>query len=225
MAADEFPASTAVIRSQPRAASHFLHHSFPPILVIDDSATREICRLLTRSRRHALPTPPLAGQLLAALVQEMTMPGPFHSQRVVHLTSGLILELARAVSHHQDKEEAQADERFSALLAKLERECAEPWTLEGMAAELGLRRTQFTELFHHYTGDAPLRCLQRMRVARACHLLRTTQQSITDVALECGFCSSQHLDNVFRKFTAETPSEYRRLGPPELKLPRPQEWK
>ncbi len=198
---------------------------FPPMLGIAASTSREICRRLMQSRRHAWPAPPLADQLLPALVEELARPGPFHRQRVVHLTSALILELAQTLGRSQrGSQQVRNDDRFSALLGELERDCGEPWTLSKMAERLRLHRTQFTKLFHHYTGDSPLRCLQRMRVARACRLLRTTRHSITDVALDCGFYSGQHLANVFRSFTGITPSHYRNLGPLDLKLPRPQQW-
>ena len=87
------------------------------------------------------------------------------------------------------------------LLAELRGNCAEPWTLDQMAARLQLRRTRFSALFRHYTGDAPLHYLLRLRVERARHLLRTTDRSVTEIAMACGFASSQHLAKIFHQFT------------------------
>jgi AraC-like DNA-binding protein len=49
---------------------------------------------------------------------------------------------------------------------------------------------------------------QRVRLAR--ERLRNTNVTVTDVATELGFSSSQHFSTVFRKITGLTPSEYRR---------------
>ena len=34
---------------------------------------------------------------------------------------------------------------------------------------------------------------------------------MTDIALECGFASSQHFSTVFRHFTGQSPRAYRNL--------------
>jgi AraC family transcriptional regulator len=89
-----------------------------------------------------------------------------------------------------------------------------------MAARLQLRRTRFSALFHHYTGDAPLHYLLRLRVEQARRLLRRTDRSVTEIALACGFASSQHLARIFHQFTGVTASVYRQHGAPRLQLPR-----
>lgn len=62
--------------------------------------------------------------------------------------------------------------------------------------------------------------LNRLRIDRARVGLRNTAASITDIALDCGFCSSQHFARVFRQFTGMTALEYRQKKLPALRLPR-----
>ncbi len=52
--------------------------------------------------------------------------------------------------------------------------------------------------------------LVQMRVDRAKDLLRTTDLSLSSIALECGFYDQSHLNKVFRKATGKSPGEYRR---------------
>jgi transcriptional regulator GlxA family with amidase domain len=61
-------------------------------------------------------------------------------------------------------------------------------------------------------------------VERARRLLRTTNLSVTEIALACGFASSQHFARVFQQFTGVTASAYRQHGPPVVVLPRKQNW-
>jgi len=197
---------------------------FPARLGLDVATTATVRRLLLRAPRHTWPATPLARVLLPALVEELEHPGPLHEPRVVHMTAQLVLELARILSLPSDQRQHDDADRLSRLLAELERTCAEPWTLEQMAAQLKLKRTRFSALFHHYTGDAPVRYLARLRVERARRLLRTTNLSVTEIALACGFASSQHFARVFQQFTGVTASAYRQHGPPVVVLPRKQNW-
>lgn len=48
------------------------------------------------------------------------------------------------------------------------------------------------------------------RAERARDLLTTTALSVTEIALETGFSSSQHLSTAFRRLTGSTPTDYRR---------------
>jgi AraC-like DNA-binding protein len=52
--------------------------------------------------------------------------------------------------------------------------------------------------------------LVQMRVDRAKDLLRTTDLSLSSIALECGFYDQSHLNKIFRKATGKSPGEYRR---------------
>jgi len=157
---------------------------------------------------------------MASLVAELESPGALHRPRLVHLTSQLILELAAILSHPENGEHSVDSGRFSPLLAELERTCSEPWTLEEMASMIQLKHSQFSVLFQRYTGDSPLNYLNRLRVDNARLRLRNSLDSVTNIALDCGFCSSQHFARVFRQFTGMTALEYRQQKVPTLRLPR-----
>jgi len=197
---------------------------FPKALGFDVATLATVQRLLLRAPRHAWPATPLVRVLMPALVEELQHPGALHRPRVIQMTAQLVLELARLLSEPEDARQRSDADRFSRLLSELERTCAELWTLDQMAARLQLRRTRFSALFHHYTGDAPLHYLLRLRVEKARRLLRTTDRRVTEIAMACGFASSQHFARVFQQFTGVSASTYRRHGPPVLVLPRKQDW-
>jgi AraC family L-rhamnose operon regulatory protein RhaS len=60
------------------------------------------------------------------------------------------------------------------------------------------------------TGDTPITYLNRLRVRHADQLLKTTDHSITDIAFECGFQSSQYFATVYRQFTGKNPGASRK---------------
>ena len=193
---------------------------FPAELGFDNATSEFIGNLLLNAPRHAWPSTPLFRVVLSSLVAELSSPRLFHRPRTIHLTAQLILELAAILEQPENQPDPMEAERLPWLLHELKQRCAEPWTLNDMAALIGLKHARFTLLFHHYTGDSPLRYLNRLRVEKARFMLRSTPKPITWIALECGFCSSQHFARVFREFTGVTAQEYRQNKLSPLELPR-----
>jgi len=87
---------------------------------------------------------------------------------------------------------------------------AEPWTVAMMAGQCGLGVTQFIHLTKKLTNMTPVQHLTQARLEMAAWLLRQKAgQSVLDVALDCGFSSSQYFANVFRRRFNCTPCNYR----------------
>lgn len=81
--------------------------------------------------------------------------------------------------------------------------------LADLAQLLGMSQFHFSYLFKQAIGTSPYQYLLQQRVERAKQLLRQTDRSIMDIALECGFNSHSHLSKQFRQFTGMTPKTYR----------------
>lgn len=107
---------------------------------------------------------------------------------------------------------ASGERRVREWLRRLEETCDEPWTLEAMAAEAGLKRSRFGTLCRRITGDSPLVHLSRLRIRRSRRLLAETGRSVTEIAFDCGFGSSQYFAKVFRRYQGHEPTHYRQLA-------------
>lgn len=79
-----------------------------------------------------------------------------------------------------------------------------------MAAMVGLGTTTFTEKVKSYSGFSPVNYLITIRISEAIKLLKQNDLSVTDIALDTGFYSSQHFATTFKKLTGYTPSEFRK---------------
>lgn len=71
---------------------------------------------------------------------------------------------------------------------------------------------QFYKRFSQEVGLTPAEYHLRQRILIAKQQLRTTDDSITDIALQLGLSSSQYFATVFKKIVGLTPGEYRRLS-------------
>ena len=80
-----------------------------------------------------------------------------------------------------------------------------------MAESCHLGVTRFVQYCEKLTNMAPARYLRHKRVQKAAALLAADPaRSITDIAFDCGFSSSQHFSSVFRQLTGKTPRASRR---------------
>ncbi|MEZ4631651.1 MAG: AraC family transcriptional regulator [Deinococcales bacterium] len=83
---------------------------------------------------------------------------------------------------------------------------------------LGLSRSRLFQLFECYLGQSPMNYVKGRRLEQAKNLLKTTELSITQIAMELGFASSQHFATQFKKQTGMTPKHYRQ-APADTILP------
>ena len=86
---------------------------------------------------------------------------------------------------------------------------AEPLTREDIAQSIGISPDYLTDCFRQEMGITPITYLRRYRIREACELLKTTDLSITQVALEVGFSESAHFTRTFHREVGLTPRAYR----------------
>lgn len=73
--------------------------------------------------------------------------------------------------------------------------------------------SHFIRTFAATFGETPHRYLQRRRVERAMHLLRTTSMPVTEVCWAVGFSSLGTFTRTFVRVVGETPTACRKRGP------------
>ncbi len=95
-------------------------------------------------------------------------------------------------------------------LAFMDDDLAAPLVIDRLAERVGLSRSRFYAAFRDATGLTPADYLQRRRCARAAELLRTTDQTVTAIAMRCGFNTGQYFARCFRKYAGVSPSTYRK---------------
>ncbi|WP_080803274.1 helix-turn-helix domain-containing protein [Agrobacterium tumefaciens] len=95
------------------------------------------------------------------------------------------------------------------VIQKIEDELTEGVSLGQLAQVAGLSVPHFCRAFKQSFGCPPYEFIIRRRIERAKEYLRGSDMTITDIALSCGFSSSSHFSNTFRREAAISPLEYR----------------
>ena len=99
------------------------------------------------------------------------------------------------------------------FLQRLHKHVDGPWTLQSMAEECGLSRSTFSTYCLDLTNATPIAYLTRIRLEKAASLLlEKRKEPIIDIALACGFCSSQYFATLFKNCFGCSPTAYREIG-------------
>lgn len=85
-----------------------------------------------------------------------------------------------------------------------------PITLEDVASHICLSPTYLSRKFRKVTGSTFKEYLNYIRIRQASQALLTTDDSITKIAINCGFSSSNYFKDLFRKINGISPREYRK---------------
>jgi AraC family transcriptional regulator len=87
----------------------------------------------------------------------------------------------------------------------------EELSLEQLAHECRLSVTHFAKAFARSTGISPHRWLMQRRVDVAKDLMLTTDSSLVEISLKCGFSDQSHFTKVFAEATGKTPGRWRQF--------------
>lgn len=114
------------------------------------------------------------------------------------------LMVERKVS--QDSE----NEFYGKFLAIVDREMGNPdLSVDRLAEEMGLGRSQFYRKIKAITNFSPVELLRNLRLKKARSLLSSTDRSISEIAYEVGFSTPAYFSKCYRDAFGETPSDLR----------------
>jgi AraC-like DNA-binding protein len=152
---------------------------------------------------------PDAGSLFTSLRNELFAQEIGYITRVNQLLDELLILLTRKFTQ-QENSQRDFPQTFLKLEEMLRKDLSHHWTLEEMAALVGLGTTAFSDKVKSFTGFPPMNYLINIRISEAIRLLKTPSVQVTDIALDTGFYSSQHFATTFKKLTGYTPSQFRK---------------
>ncbi len=95
------------------------------------------------------------------------------------------------------------------LLELMQSNIEEPLTLEELSSHIGISRRQIERLFQTHLETTPSRYYLELRITHARRLLLQSNESITHIAIACGFVSSSHFSNCYKDYFGTSPSATR----------------
>ena len=96
------------------------------------------------------------------------------------------------------------------ILFYLERHYLEPVTLDDLAKACGYNKCYISRLFNTTLGCGFNRYVNILRVRHAAQLIRTTDDSLEEIAYQSGFQNVRNLNRYFQIFYSTTPMQYKK---------------
>ncbi|MBP5169392.1 MAG: helix-turn-helix domain-containing protein [Oscillospiraceae bacterium] len=125
------------------------------------------------------------------------------------VTRIFVLLLRRYMSSCELPKDKPADSEIALTLARYLQANAADVTLAKLAEDFHYSTEYSSRLIKRSTGQTFIQLLTNIRLENAKQLLRDTTLSVTDIAMQVGYESSEHFIRTFRKHIGSTPSEYR----------------
>lgn len=113
-------------------------------------------------------------------------------------------------TYYQKYGEDPVTERIYAVCNFIHTHYAEELSLENLAQETWMSTYYLSHQFKRITGYTITHYIHLVRVRNCQYLLTNTKKKITEIAAECGFSSFSQFNRIFRRFSGESPSEYRK---------------
>jgi AraC-like DNA-binding protein len=176
---------------------------------LTESECRTIGKILLLNNCLVLSKLKEAGSLFQTIYSEFSNQEIGYGTRINLMIDELLILIARQLTR-QNNSRRDFPATFMKLEQSLRENLSHQWTVEEMAALVGLGMTAFSEKVKSYTGFSPLNYLINIRISEAIKLLKRADVHVTDIALDVGFYSSQHFATTFKKLTGYTPSEFRK---------------
>ena len=105
---------------------------------------------------------------------------------------------------------ALRDRHVGRTLSLLHERPAHPWTVEELAAKVGLSRSALGERFNALIGTPPMQYLTRWRISLAAAQLRESNASIMRVATDVGYDSEAAFNRAFKRELGLPPATWRK---------------
>lgn len=115
--------------------------------------------------------------------------------------------------------QAVRDPQVRQAVVLMHADSAHPWTLDELAARIGLSRTSLAERFRGAMGETPLAYLRTVRMQKAMRILSESDKNLEQVALEVGYQDAFSFSKVFKRTVGLAPKEFRRRDAQDMASP------
>lgn len=113
-----------------------------------------------------------------------------------------------------DSVKEQKYTQFPPWLAKIQERIRDQWQCPPSLMELAnlaqMHPVTISKGFHHYMGRTLGEYIRYLKIEQAIRLIHSTNDSLSQIAFECGFADQSHFIRTFRKLTGFLPSAYKK---------------
>lgn len=177
------------------APGHLTKHDTPLVLHLSKEGRHAFLRELLREMK-----------LLAALS------GEDDERREIGaaLTQAIVVAVTTLAEAKSTSEENPSYTMGTRIKEYIDAHYLEELKLPDIAEALHINLYYLSHTFKDLTGSSPMQYIIRKRIEEAQTLLLTTNMTITDIAMQCGYNNSNYFQSVFSNIVGMPPGKYRK---------------
>ncbi len=138
---------------------------------------------------------------------------PCHLELEEHYTEILLLSVSRMIrsgAHISSKMFIEKNHRMTQMRTIIHTDPERAMSIDDMAAAVNMSRSGFQHLYKKMFGVSVINDVISGRVERAKRLLSSTELTVSEIALKCGYSTEYNFMRQFKSRTGKTPTEYRK---------------
>lgn len=212
-------ADASEIRCQPRAlryvparfahSNHFEAGARCLVVGIEPEMLARVVKLTNSLERPSAIETPASMWLTQKLHREFQQSD---SSSTLSL-EGILLELLAETARHAGSGPVRiVPDWLRVARAYVENNYLRALSLADIARVAHVHRVHLARQFRSYFSTSVGEFLRRKRVEHACHLVSTTNCSLAEIAIDCGFSDQSHFSATFRKLMGLTPARFREMA-------------
>jgi AraC-like DNA-binding protein len=176
----------------------------PPIVHLQKESDKAALRWSIERMMEELREPQPGGLLIAQHLSHMM------------LVQALRLHLAEGLNGGVGWLFALADKQMSGAINAMHEEPGYRWTLQKLAARVGMSRSAFAQKFKETVGKSPMEYLTRWRMLVAGDRLVNSGDPVSVISLALGYESEAAFSTAFKRVMGCSPRQYSRRRAPTL---------
>jgi len=102
------------------------------------------------------------------------------------------------------------DPQIGQAIVQVHRNPASPWTVQELAASVGMSRSGFAARFKEVAGESPLQYVTRWRMLMATSRLQESDVTLGELSEQCGYQSEAAFSRAFKRAMGVSPGRMRR---------------
>ena len=127
-----------------------------------------------------------------------------------HMHTLFHLMLQSALESEQKHKKENVEKDITAVVEYIQSNYHQPITIDDMIRDIPISKYHFIRCFRRVMGVTPYSYLTNYRINMSKILLRSSDQSIAEIAESCGFLDTSNFIAQFKRHTGVRPTHYRR---------------
>ena len=149
-------------------------------------------------------------RLLETARRELDSDREAAKESLVRASSILQSEIERSSGANGSRPGALAGWQIARVRAFIEENLHNTIDTKNLSAVAQRSPAHFSRSFKRAFGEPPHAYVTKRRLERACHLMVTTSESLSQIALKAGFSDQSHFCRLFQRAHGQSPSIWRR---------------